>query len=130
MLFLSACSVQEADVIPVAEQAGEASSTPSTEPTDLLEAVEKDEKNEQVVTSGPDCLGSEINQIGQGIADNYEAASYAEVMIWFCNGAEFEDISLALHSARQSDASPEEMLVMLADGFSWDEIWQLLDITE
>jgi hypothetical protein len=43
---------------------------------------------------------------------------------------EFEDITLALQSTDQSNASVEEMLVMLADGFSWDEIWQLLGITE
>ena len=130
LAFLSACASQEAVSSAPKEVDPEVSSTAATEPTDLLESVEKDEESQREATSGPDCLGSEISQIGQGIADSYENASYEEVMTWFCNGAEFEDITLALQSAGQSDASAEEMLVMLADGFFWDEIWQLLDITE
>ena len=129
VVLLSACSPQEVIDAPT-EDAPVASSTATNVPTNLLESVEKEEESQQEATSGPDCLGSEINEIGQGIADSYENANYEEVMIWFCNGAEFEDILLALQSAEQSDASVEEMLVMLADGFSWDEIWQLLGITE
>ena len=71
-----------------------------------------------------------MNELGQSIADRFEEASYDDVMTWFCNGAEFEDILLALQSAQQSDASVEEMLVMLADDFTWDEIWKLLGITQ
>ena len=78
----------------------------------------------------PDCLGGEVSPIGQSIADEYEFTSYEEVITWFCNGAEFEDILVALETESQIGAPAEEMLQMLADGFTWDEIWQLVGLTE
>ena len=83
-----------------------------------------------VETAGPNCLGGEINPIGQSIAEEYDAASYEQVMTWFCNGAEFEDILVALETETQVDTSAEEMLQMLADGFTWDEIWLLVGLTD
>ena len=77
-----------------------------------------------------DCPGEEINIIGQGIADEYEFAGYEDVITWFCNGAEFEDILVALQTEDQTATPAEEMLVMLADGFSWEEIWLVLGLTE
>jgi hypothetical protein len=68
--FLSACAPQETVALPATDLAPGANATATIEPTDLLESVEKDEESQQVATSGPDCLGSEINQIGQGIADS------------------------------------------------------------
>lgn len=79
---------------------------------------------------GPNCLGEEINIIGQAIADEYEFASYEEVMTWFCNGAEFEDIMIALQTEDQTEEPAEEILIMLADGFTWEEIWSLLGLNE
>ena len=61
--------------------------------------------------------------VGQSIADDFDTASYEQVMIWFCNGAEFEDILVALETETQTDTSVGEMLQMLADGFTWDDIW-------
>lgn len=81
-------------------------------------------------TSGPDCLGEGINPIASAIAADYETTSYAEVMTWFCNGAEFEDILTALLTEELTGVPAEELLVMLADGFSWDEIWQVIGLTE
>lgn len=81
-------------------------------------------------TEPPNCLGDEISPIGQSIADEYESASYEQVMTWFCNGAEFEDILLALETEAQTEASADEMLKLLADGFTWDEIWQVIGLTE
>jgi len=78
----------------------------------------------------PDCLGGETSPIGQSIADDYEFASYEEVITWFCNGAEFEDILVALETESQTGNPAEEMLQMLADGFTWEEIWQLAGLTE
>ena len=80
--------------------------------------------------AGPDCLGDEISPIGQSIADEYESTSYEQVMTWFCNGAEFEDILVALETEAQTDTSADEMLKMVADGFTWDEIWQLVGLTD
>lgn len=83
-----------------------------------------------VETVGPDCLGDEINPIGQSIAEDFESATYEKVMTWFCNGAEFEDILVALETETHVDTSAEEMLEMLADGFTWEEIWQLVGLTD
>jgi len=83
----------------------------------------------QVETVEPDCLGGETSPIGQSIADDYESTSYEQVMTWFCNGAEFEDILVALETEAQTDTSADEMLKMLADGFTWEEIWQLVGLT-
>lgn len=76
------------------------------------------------------CLGDEIHPIGQSIAEEYESASYEQVITWFCNGAEFEDILVALETETLVDTSTDEMLKMLADGFTWDEIWQLVGLTD
>lgn len=84
----------------------------------------------EVVTAIPDCLGGEVSPIGQSIADEYDSVGYDQVMVWFCNGAEFEDILVALETESQTGTSAEEMLQMLADGFTWDEIWQVTGLTE
>ena len=86
-------------------------------------AVNEQEALPPVETATPNCLGDEISPIGQSIADEYETASYDQVMTWFCNGAEFEDILVALETETQIDTSANEMIQMLADGFTWDEIW-------
>ena len=81
-------------------------------------------------TDVTNCLGNEISPIGRSIADDYDSATYEQVMTWFCNGAEFEDILVALETEEQTDVSAEEMLKMLADGFTWDEIWQIIGLTD
>jgi len=84
----------------------------------------------EIETAAPNCLGDEVSPIGQSIADEYESASYDQVMTWFCNGAEFEDILLALETESQTDTPAGEMLQMLADGFTWEEIWQLTGLAD
>jgi hypothetical protein len=76
------------------------------------------------------CPGEDINGIGQGIADEYEFSGYKEVMSWFCDGAEFEDILVALQTEDQTGVQAEEMLVMLAEGLSWEDIWLVVDLME
>ena len=83
-----------------------------------------------VETTAPNCLGDQINPIGQSIANEYKSADYKQVMTWFCNGAEFEDILVALETEAQTDTTADEMLKMLADGFTWDDIWHLVGLTE
>ena len=88
------------------------------------------ESPQPVETPEAECPGETINNIGQGIADEYEFASYEEVMTWFCSGAEFEDILVALQTEDQTGTPTEEILVMLADGFTWEEIWLVIGLTE
>jgi hypothetical protein len=76
------------------------------------------------------CPGEGINSIGQGIADEYEFTGYDEVMNWFCDGAEFEDILVALQTEDQTGVQAEEMLLMLAEGLSWEDIWLVVDLLE
>jgi hypothetical protein len=105
-------------------------------PTEESVTVEPTNQIEEVVplppieTLGPDCYGPEPNEIGKGIADKFDDTTYEQVMIWFCNGAEFEDILVALQTEKLTDVPAEEMLVMLADDWTWDEIWQLIGLTE
>ena len=84
----------------------------------------------QVETAAPDCLGDEINPVGKAIADDYDFSSYEQVMTWFCNGAEFEDILVALETQSQTGTPADEMLQMLAGGFTWDDIWQIIGLTD
>jgi len=88
------------------------------------------EESPPVETTAPNCLGDEVSPIGQSIAVDYEFVSYEQVMTWFCNGAEFEDILVALETEAQADTSTDEMLQMLTDGFTWEEIWQLVGLTD
>lgn len=102
---------------------------PATEPTLETEPEPAQDAAPVVETAPPNCLGDEISPIGQSIADEYESASYEQVMTWFCNGAEFEDILTALETESQTGTPAEEMLLMLADGFTWEEIWQMIGLT-
>jgi hypothetical protein len=83
-----------------------------------------------VELAAPNCLGDEVSLVGQSIADGYESVGYEQVMTWFCNGAEFEDILVALETESQTGTPVAEMLQMLADGFTWDEIWQTIGLTD
>jgi hypothetical protein len=81
-------------------------------------------------TTTPDCLEGEVSPIGMSIADEYASVDYNQVITWFCNGAEFEDILVALETETQTETSAADMLQMLADGFSWEDIWKLSGLTD
>ncbi|MBE9525327.1 MAG: hypothetical protein IMY76_09520 [Chloroflexi bacterium] len=83
-----------------------------------------------VETAGPSCLGNIVSPIGKAIANEYESADYDQVMTWFCNGADFDDILVALETELQTETSADEMLQMLADGFSWEDIWLITGLTD
>lgn len=106
------------------------SATRTSEPEEVEVETPEPEETEVVETPEPECPGEGINTIGQGIADEYEFASYEEVMAWFCDGAEFEDILVALQTEELSETPAEEMLVMLAEGFTWEDIWLVVDLME
>ena len=75
-----------------------------------------------------DCPGDEINPIGESIAADYTFVTYDQVMTWFCDGAEFEDILVALETQDVTGEPAEDMLQMLVDGLTWDDIWLLVGL--
>jgi hypothetical protein len=77
-----------------------------------------------------ECLGGQTNAIAVSIAEKYPEVSYDQVMTWFCDGAEFEDILLALLTARLSDAETEDLLEDISMGITWDQIWEELNLTD
>lgn len=88
-------------------------------------------EEEQLPTNAADCYQDGNHPIGVSIAGQFKnITSYEEVMLWFCNGAEFEDILNALATEEITTVDAEEVLNMLADGMSWDEIWLELGVTE
>lgn len=108
-------------------------------PIDSIEQVEQNEqveeaKQEEAVTSEEisivTCYGPEIHPIGQEIASQYEEVTYEQIMGWFCNGAEFENILVALQTAKQTGEPAEIFLEMVAKGQTWEEIWQSVGLTD
>jgi len=133
-LLLSACGASQS---PPDEQVSQTASAPlqnviepSPESAQEIAPVPVQTEISLDATAPPTCLGDEVSSIGQSIADEYETASYEQVITWFCNGAEFEDIIVALETESQNGTPAEETLQMLADGFTWDEIWQVIGLTE
>ena len=129
ILLVHACSAPPSlppkQVAPTSNLSQQKPVVPTDEPTQpSSEAIQVAE------TVPPDCLGGEVSPIGVSISEDYEFTDYAEVITWFCNGAELEDILVALETESQTGTPAEEMLQMLADGFTWDEIWQLVGLTE
>lgn len=123
LFFTAACA---GPVNPPVEQIEPtAPAAEASQPGDFLE-----ETISQADLVGPDCLGEDISPIGQSIAEDYESANYEQVMTWFCNGAEFEDILVALETEAQTDSSADDLLNLLAEGFTWEEIWQSVGLTE
>ena len=83
------------------------------------------------LTEGPDCYGEETHPIGQSIADLFpELTDYTQVMTWFCNGFEFEDIVTALETQLVSGNDASALLAMFQNGKDWDAIWVELGIVE
>ena len=118
--LLTGCSQPDSGV-PVIEQ---------LEPT--LPAVEQRPTAVIMVptaTTMPVCLGMDHSQIGEGIAQQFENTDYDEVMSWFCEGAAYEDILVALQTEKLTTYPADEMLAMLADGMSWEEIWDVTGLT-
>jgi hypothetical protein len=115
----------ENDKIQAEEGVGEPIATEIPPPTEILETLPP-----LLETVGPDCIGSEPHEIGLGITESFPETSYEQVMTWFCNGAEFEDILVALQTEKLTDFPAGEMLFMLADDWTWEEIWQVIGLTE
>lgn len=78
--------------------------------------------------SDMECPGQEINPLGESIAADYDFTTYNQVMTWFCEGAAFEDILVALETQAVTDEPAGEMLQMLAEGWTWENIWLLVGL--
>jgi hypothetical protein len=135
MMLISACGTESSPPIephvPVMATQAQENKDPIVEtsvPADTLITIASATSPSE--TTAPNCLGDEISPIGQSIAEDYGSASYEQVITWFCDGAEFEDILVALETETLVDTPAEEMLQMLADGFTWDEIWLFVGLTD
>ena len=137
--FLVVACAAPTDTVPLSPTEKPATATAQEQPVvptrtidagQVAQEPQQPEETKPVETPEAECPGETINNIGQGIADEYEFASYKDVMTWFCSGAEFEDILVALQTEDQTGTPTEEILVMLADGFTWEEIWLVIGLTE
>ena len=132
-MLLTACNEVEFDL---GNNEGFPSHIQSTNEEETLISVvdpteETQEEDQEVIIQSADCYEDGIHPVAQIIAEEYnEATDYDEVMVWFCNGAEFEDITSALFTEEMMSADPDELLRRLADGETWDDIWLDLGIVE
>jgi uncharacterized lipoprotein NlpE involved in copper resistance len=78
-----------------------------------------------------DCYEDGLHPAAQSIAEEYgHLTDYEEIMVWFCNGAEFEDILNALLTEEMTNINAEKLLHRVADGETWNDIWIDLEIVE
>lgn len=117
-LLITGCAGQPAQSTALAETNG---------PVALETTAPQEAPPEEIAT---ECPGEEINPIGESIAADYEFTSYDQVMTWFCDGAEFEDILVALETQDVIGEPAGDMLQMLADGLTWDDIWFLVGLED
>jgi hypothetical protein len=112
-----------------------AASTQPTQPTETMDPASTSvlpTRTTSVVTQPgtpeSNCATEEVTKFGESIASSYSFTSTQEVMAWFCEGAEFEDILVALETEEITGTAAEDLLQMRADGLSWDEIWQSIGL--
>jgi hypothetical protein len=150
-LALAACASPELNSeVSQTQQIEQVKSLEVVEPAETLIPTEKIEETEAVKslvdktptpveqvdeippaeTSGPDCYGSEPNQVALGIIDKFEDTTYEQVMLWFCNGAEFENILVALQTEQQTGYPAGDLLLMVAGDQTWEEIWLSIGLIE
>ena len=78
-----------------------------------------------------DCYEEGEHPAALSIAEEYQnLTDYEEVMVWFCNGAEFEDILNALLTEEMVGVNAEDILRRIAGEETWNEIWLDLGIVE
>ena len=129
VLFLTGCgteTLKSAQNLPqeegIAEESGEeilasGSEGEVTEDESQVEPTENPETN---------CSALNPHPMAEGMAETFEV-SYDQVMTWYCDGAAFSDILLALETVELVDISAEELLIMVED-LTWEEIWQDLGV--
>ena len=81
-------------------------------------------------TAAPTCAADDVRKLAESIAADYPFTNTDEILTWFCNGAEFEDIMVALQTEDLTGTPAEDLLKMRADDLAWDEIWQAVGLTK
>jgi hypothetical protein len=112
-------------------ETGPAVEEATSAPAEQTQPENSPEGNTPAATNAPTCYPEGDHPIAVSMAAQYSAITdYAEIMGWFCAGAEFEDILNALVTEELVGADPEALLVRIASGASWDQLWLELGITE
>lgn len=130
-LLIAGCATQPTPTNVSAPEVTESSNPVTLDPAASEEAAPGEAAAEETPSEeeATECPGDEINPIGESIAADYDFASYDQVMAWFCEGAEFEDILVALETEDSTGEPADDMLQMLADGLTWDDIWLLVGLS-
>jgi len=69
------------------------------------------------------CSGELVHPIGESIADTFDIA-YDEIMHYYCQGSDFEDILLALETASESKVPFSEVILSRQEQQPWEQIWE------
>lgn len=99
------------------EDEGSSGDDATTEDTAGAEPTENPETN---------CSSLNPHPLAESMTEQFEV-TYEEVMTWYCDGAAFSDILLALETVDLVDESVEDLLNMVED-MTWEEIWQELGV--
>jgi hypothetical protein len=90
------------------------------------EAAEDEASPEPTENPETNCSSLNPHPMAEGMVEQFDV-TYDEVMTWYCDGAAFSDILLALETEQLVDQTPEELLSMLEDS-TWEEIWVELGV--
>jgi ActR/RegA family two-component response regulator len=127
ILLFTACSPMEnrgTEILPSNPAQGSTNVSP-----DNITATVTDLETSST-TGSATCADEQVREVAEMVASSYSSTSTDEVLSWFCDGAEFEDIALALETENATGTPAEDMLQMRADGLTWEEIWQVTGLYE
>ena len=125
-----ACATLESPALPSAAPTLPQAQASLPAPTPMPAPSATPEPNPPPTGERPaDCLEAGPHPISQSTAERYDVSA-AEVMNWYCAGAEFDDILLALETNAQSSVPVEDLLARRAAGASWDHIWREIGLVD
>ena len=97
---------------------------------DGLDLTPEADATEELIQDA-DCYENGLHPTANSIVSNYsDLTDYNEVMIWFCNGADFEDILIALLTEEITSIEAEGFLRRISGGEAWIDIWYDLGIVD
>lgn len=130
LVFLTGCGSDTLNALQQSAQKDSASESGSSEehseedpPADSADSGPHIEPTENPETN---CSTLNPHPMAEGMAEQFKA-SYDEIMTWYCDGAAFSDILIALETEELVDLSVEELLMMVEDN-TWEEVWQDLGV--
>lgn len=91
--------------------------------------TEKFQTEKEIVSSTDlrdECPLPNPHPVAENIAQKYQL-EYTQVIDWYCQGYEFEDILLALQTGKITEVAVEDLLT-LSETQSWSEIWEDFDL--